>query len=714
MVSFRFRLAVLLLVVLFVPIAALSAETLGSEIYSVAIPFAKESFSKEEIGQEFRQYRDARIFEEESANIALVGGFLRASDAATLLAHFQEKYPEAEVLKPAELTGTAQPLQAVSPIRLRDAGYDRDSIAYGPRPFIGVSFPWVPGPPAEGSTLTLKLRKTPLLKFPSAVTVKISGVTVGFYELSNQSEEIDLTVPLARFADTLKDQFRENRLHVTIEGSLRLFDDPCKDIQASELWLSLSRDSVVEIAHRYGDVALNSFFSSAFPSLTVVADEKEPAAVEAALTVVGAAKATSPSLPVSFASPPAVNPFGATAVIGDFDEDLTVSHSTLYLTPKGARLLGDQISSLLATPQATALSWQRTAWNESGSPLPFSALGFQTTSVAGRGELAVRVPFTLPQLGTFPQSLTAVFKLIYSPLPETDKGMLKVRLNGTLVAARRLDHEGMKTPFTLTFPLPVDKLAQRNQLDAVFTYFADEGRCSGASPTMEATLFEESSLLVGAPDQTRQLLLDSAVGQMRGRGAVLMPEPSVLSLAPLVDWAAMYGELHQQAPDITVMQTLPAEEQFDYYLASTANGSTLPGIEPLVATGKDLIVRNPLTGETPVQVKIGSPLWIAQTFRHQNAPMMLFSCLARGEEPMPELTLTHMQRLGGNVAVGKGEQWQAMTIGRKLTAAQPDKPDFAYYWSVYKTTALVILAGIVLLFFYYVYTHLTGRKHGGS
>lgn len=710
MVSSLVRLAVFFLVCWSLPSTAFSAEKLGNDIYCLTIPFAKSNTSKEEIARKFHQYRDANIYEDATALTAVLGGFLRTTDASALLAVLKEKYPQAQVRKQTEIAGAAQPLQAVSRIQLRDAGYDRDIIAYGPHPFVGVSFPWIPGLPAQGSKLILHLHRTPLLKYPSAVTVKISGITVGFYELSKQGEDTDITVPLPPLAEALREQFQENRLHVTVEGSLRFFDDPCKDIQSSELWLSVGKDSAVELVHRQGEVQLNSFFSNALPSLLVVANEKEPASVEAALTVVAMARATSPSLAISFASAPAVNPSGATAIIGDFEEDMTVAASTLYLTPKGAHLLGDQIAALLATTRANAVSWKRTSWNETGRPLLFSALGFHSTSITGLGELVVRVPFSLPQIGGYPQSLAAAFKIIHSPLPANDKGMIKVRLNGTLVASQRLTNDATMTPFTLTFPLPVDKLAQRNQLDAVFTYFTDAGNCSGASPTMEATLFEESSLLVGTPEKQRQLLLDTVLGEMQGRGAVLVPEPSSFSLAPLIEWAAMYGELHQQAPDIHCLQALPAGEAFDYYIVSAGNGSLPQGIQPLVATGKDLIVRNPLTDETPVQVKLGTPLWVVQAFRHQNVPMMIFSSLARGEASMPALTLTHLERLGGNVAVGKGDQWQAMTIGQKMKAVQPDKPDIAYYWNVYKTTALVVLAGILLLFLYYVYTHLTGKK----
>lgn len=710
MASISISLAILLLMFWSVPGAAFSEETLGNEIYAVAIPFAQKSSTKEEIAQQFRQYRDARIVEDATTITAVVGGFFRPTEASALLAVFKGKYPTAEIRKKSEIRGDSQPLGTVSRIQLGDAGYDRDIIAYGPRPFVGVSFPWIPGIPLPGSNLILHLHRTPLLKFPSAVTVKISGVTVGFQELSGQSEEAYISIPLAPLAKELKEQFLENRLHVTLEGSLRLFDDPCNDIQSSELWLSLSKDSAIEIARQQGNVQVNSFLSSAFPSLLVVADEKQPSHGEAALTAVAIAKAISPSLPVSFASTPAVNPYGATVVIGDFDEDMAVVESTLYLTPKGAHLLGDRIAPLLATTRAKAVSWKQTAWNETGKPLSFSALGYHSTSISGIGELVVRVPFSLPQIGGYPQSLAAALRITHSPFSAPDKGMIKVRLNGALVASKWLTNDTTINPFTLTFPLPVEKLAQRNQLEVVFTYFADEGKCSGASSTMEATLFEESTLLIGPPNRQRQLLLDSVLGEMHGRGGVLVPDPSVLSMAPLVDWAAMYGELHQEVPDIHFLQNLSAEDHYDYYVVSTAKGDLPPVIQPLVAMGKDIIVRNPLTGETPVQVEIGAPLWVAQTFRHQNAPMLIFSCLARGQEPIPNLTLTHLEHLGGNVAVGKADRWQAMTIGQKLKAVQPDKPDFAYYWNVYKTSALIVLALILLLFFYYVYTHLTGRK----
>lgn len=57
---------------------------------------------------------------------------------------------------------------------------------------------------------------------------------------------------------------------------------------------------------------------------------------------------------------------------------------------------------------------------------------------------------------------------------------------------------------------------------------------------------------------------------------------------------------------------------------------------------------------------------MAQTFRYQGAPTLVLSCLSPDHAPAPGLTLTRLERLGGNVATGRDNHWQAMDIGRKL------------------------------------------------
>lgn len=123
------------------------------------------------------------------------------------------------------------------------------------------------------------------------------------------------------------------------------------------------------------------------------------------------------------------------------------------------------------------------------------------------------MPFTLPQIGGYPKTLSAALHVVHTPIPDDDKGLIKVRLNGSLVSSERLSTNRATAPFTVTVTLPVDKLAQRNQLEVAFTYYPSQGNCAGVSPEMEATLFDDSSFLIGAPDIDKTLRLDSTVGQ---------------------------------------------------------------------------------------------------------------------------------------------------------------------------------------------------------
>lgn len=173
----------------------------------------------------------------------------------------------------------------------------------------------------------------------------------------------------------------------------------------------------------------------------------------------------------------------------------------------------------------------------------------------------------------------------------------------------------------------------------------------------------------------------------------------------------MYGELHRKIPVFTLVDNIPDAVQFDYFVLSVTNNPLPSGFTPLITTGEEIAVRNPLTDEIAFRVTADAPVWITQTFRHQNVPALMFSCLAPDKAPMPTLDLKAMEQLGGNVAASRDKYWQSMEIGEKLIARSPNQPDLTYYWHRYSLLATLALAGVLVCFFYYVYTQLTGRKN---
>ncbi len=685
-------------------------ESLGNEIFTVAIPFAQEQFNKDQITQKMQRYRNVVLFEEQKSRVAAVGHYLRKQEATALLADLKPEYPEARI---ASLNNFATPgtvLPWLSRIQLNELGYQSDLISYGPHPYIAFSFPWTPGTQAENGRLLLHIRHTPLLQSFSSVHVKIAGISAGIYDITQNHDPLSISIPLAPFADFLDNNIHDGHLNVTVEGTLRLFDDSCKNQQANELWLAVDNDSLIETNHTSDTALLNRFLADSAPAVMVVADETNKDIWQGVLTTVAAAKAAVPSIKVSVAMSPAVNPFGHTIIVGAFDQDMVLEGSTLYLSPEGARALGNKVAGLLASPRAAVQTLEHTEWNQTGSPLAFSSLGFQTASVKGAGELVTQTYFTLPQLNGFPKSLTAVLHLTHTSIPPEDKGFLKIRLNGHMIASQRLSHKEKISPFFASFSLPVDKLTDMNRLEVVFAYYLNQGNCKGIPAEMEATLFDDSSLIIGSEDTGQDLRLNRVMGSMNGRGALVVPQMSYTAMRPLVEWASMYGELHRKIPVFTLVDKIPNAVQFDYFVLSVTDNPLPSEFTPLITTGEDIAVRNPLTGEIPFRVTAEAPVWITQTFRHQNVPALVFSCLAPDKAPMPTLDLKAMEQLGGNAAAGRDQYWQSMVIGKKLIASPPDQPDFTYYWNKYSLLATLALAGILVCFFYYVYTRLTGKR----
>lgn len=687
------------------------AEVLGTHIFVVAIPFEKSLYSKDQIEQKLQVYRDVELFETDNTIVAATGHYLRDREAQALLEILKPRYPKAYIARLTDFSPPGTPVPWMSQIKLSDIGHKRDIISYGFRPYIAVAFPWLPGTRIQSGRLVLHLKWPAFLKSLSSVHVTIGGISAGAYELANDRGEMSLSIPMAPLARLLDENPPGRELNVTVQGSLRLFNDYCKDLAASELWMAMGSDSRLDLSHTSDTALLNSFLQGASPSIVVAADQAKADICQGALTMVAAAKAAVPSVNVACAFSPLVNPHGHTVVVGDFDRDLVIEGSTLYVSPDGVRALADKASGLLATSGATVQEVKNTQWTSVAEPLAFSFLGFKTTSVKGVGELVTQMKFTLPQINGFPETLTAVLHVAHTPVPLEDKGLLKIRLNGNLIGAKRLSHHEKSMPFVTSFTLPVDKLTDQNRLEVVFAYYISQGACEGLPSEMEATLFEDSSLMVGAKDTTRPLRLDWVMGSMHGRGAVVVPGLSGPVIHPLAKWAAMYGALHRKVPDFLLTDKMPDHMYFDYFVMSVGASPVPDGVTPLVATGKDMFVRNPLTGEVPFKVTADAPVWIVQTFMHQKAPALLFSCLEPETAPLPDLGLKVIERLGGNVAAGRGRHWQSMDIGRKLVAKPPEKPDLTYYWDKYRLAVTLALAAVLVCFFYYMYTRLTGKKN---
>lgn len=690
-----------------------TAEVLGTHVFVVAIPFEKSLYSKNQIGQEMQAYRNVELFETDDTIMAATGHYLREREARALLTVLKPRYPAAYIARLTDFSPPGSPLPWRSRIKLSDIGYQRDVISYGPSPYITVSFPWSPDASIQGGRLSLHLKWPATLKVPSSVHVTVSGISAGTYELASGQGEMVLSIPMAPLARLLYENPPGGRLNVTVQGSLRLFNDYCKDLRASELWMAMGSDSCLELSRTSDPALLNRFLLGSSPSIVVAADQAKLDICQGALTMVAAAKAAVPSVNVTCGLAPAVNPFGHTVVVGDFDRDLVIAGNTLYVTPDGTRALADKASQLLATTKATVQDVKDTEWNIATTPLAFSFLGFKTTSVKGVRELITQLNFTLPQINGLPKTLTAVLHVAHTPIPQEDKGLLKIRLNGNLVGSQRLSRHEKSMPFTTSFTLPVDKLTDRNRLEVVFAYYISQSFCDGLPAEMEATLFEDSSLLTGPQDtnSTHPLRLDRIMGSMDGRGALVVPGLSESDMHPLAKWAAMYGALHRQTPNFILTDTIPDRMHFDYLVMSVGASPVPEGVNALVTTGKEIFVRNPLTNEVPFKVSADEPVWIIQTFRHKDAPALVFSCLAPGKTPIPDLELKEMERLGGNVAAGRGRHWQSMDIGRKLVAKAPEKPDFTYYWDQYRLAATLALAAVLVCFFYYMYARLTGKKN---
>jgi|GEM_PF-3135990 len=689
------------------------ADVLGNNVFVVAIPFEKQLYSKNQITQMMQTYRNIELFETPTTIVATAGHYLRDREAQALLAILKPLYPKAYIASRSDFSPPGTPVPWLSRIKLSDIGHKRDIISYGPRPYISLAFPWTPGTQIDDGRLMLHLKWPVFLKSLSSVHVSIGGISAGAYELANDGGEMLLSIPMAPLAGSLNENPPGRELNVIVQGSLRLFNDYCKNLETSELWLAMGSDSRLELSHASDTALLNTFLQGASPSIVVAADQAQADICQGALTMVAAATAAVPSVNVSCALSPAVNAHGRTVVVGDFDRDLVIAGSTLYVTPDGARILADKASVLLATHGATVQDIKETQWNIMDEPLAFSFLGFKTSSVKGIGELVTQMKFTLPQIKGLPKTLTAVLHVAHTPVPLKDKGLLKIRLNGNLIASQRLSHQEKSVPFSTSVVLPVDKLTDQNRLEVVFAYYISQSLCEGVPAEMEATLFEDSTLLIGPRDNnaTGALTLDRIMGCMYGKGALVVPSMSESAMHPLGKWAAMYGALHRQAPDFFLTDKISDQMQFDYMVMSVGSSPVPEAVTPLVITGEEMSVRNPLTGEVPFKISADDPVWIIQTFRHQKAPTLVFSSLAPDTTPLPDLGLKEMERLGGNVAAGRGRQWQSMDIGRKLVAKAPGKPDFTYYWDQYRLAATLALAAILVCFFYYMYARLTGKKN---
>jgi hypothetical protein len=615
-------------------------------------------------------------------------------------------------------------------ITLERLGYPSDIRLEGSNPAVVFYVPLPAGVNLRKSYLELHLLFSSVLDKTSSVKVMLNdspAFTALVKDLTGAGEQAAVRVPLEKikvnsFPTTLK---IEVRTHLFITRNI------CEDLATGNLWAVVKNDSFVALSSVGNDIpaTIAGFLDGSFDQVQLILPQTVTVDVAAAYI-----KVFSFLQRVFRERGITLNTYLSSQLT-----DISVGESIrkIYFEEKGPQIFLDGqgalhisagsedafISSwrqLLLAPAVKTGSIEKTG--QEITRLTFEELGYGPVVLRGIGDLKASYTFAVSDLGGPPAALKLVLFGEYTPLKNSDKDKiyLKVYLNGLLLKALVLPEQGKVSG--LSVEIPDYTLKRENTLDVVYSYYPEVSNCVAGIAPFEGLVCHHSYLEIAGHRKEELLDFQSLPGSFTGRGVIVLPDeksPFYLeSLKAAAYLFASFRQLDRVALDIAVANFNELKENgADYYLFALPP-EELSNLKPVVRlTGKEMVFFNPLTGREVFKASLSEGLGVFQVFFYQGRPAAVFSFSGEDASLMPMaarflLDPDHLRRLSGNVAFYKDGELTGLDVGKKLRVKVPGEKSLWYYYQRYKAPIYLVLWLFLALGAYLVYQRLARLKGG--
>ncbi|MBW1982129.1 MAG: cellulose biosynthesis cyclic di-GMP-binding regulatory protein BcsB [Deltaproteobacteria bacterium] len=676
-------------------------------VYAVKIAGPMPEKKAEKILGQMPSYSDVALVHTARGFQVVLGCFWHRQEAELLLKGLGSRFHSSEIIAVAD-NALQQKRAALFNISLKDLGYEQGLLVRGVNSYAALSYPWYPGALFAGSSLVLHLRLSPLLAPRSTIEITVNSVPLFASFVEKLGSEASIEIPLDSLSASNPPS---DTLNIEIRGYLWITGNRCVDEASGNSWLLVENSSFLKV-HSQGPVlAVNEFFHDYRRVFHLILEKETRANVETALQVSSLIGMAGSSLKttVVFGLPTWK---GKNVFIGEFPQDLKVVGSSLYLTPRGARVLAGRFAAVLAAAAVDVHAVEE-ASSSAAAPsaeVSFAELGLADQQMRGTGDLTATIPFNLSQLGGAPGRLSCLLVYAHTPIFAEDRGYLKVRLNGILLESVMLEGQGGIRNHSVE--LPVRYLHTSNTLEIVFSSQPEQGDCTGFMPQKEASVLADSAFYVDSLAGDVLGAVGDYAGRFVGQGVVVLSQLTPDYYGPAAAIVKLMGQIQKQPVHISLhLAGDPLSAEYRYAILCLQPEDLLR-FHPIVDASKSFQVTNPMTGKVLVSVALSDTVHLLQAFETDSKIPVLAHCRV-GSRARQALVLTaaDLKKLSsGNVAIEKQGTWYTAQVGRKLRIVYPHRKGWEYYWVRYKLAVSIFLGTLGLLLLIYLQRTMTGRK----
>ncbi|OQX11410.1 MAG: hypothetical protein BWK76_19165 [Desulfobulbaceae bacterium A2] len=608
--------------------------------------------------------------------------------------------------RPGEIVATAMPeerqwLPRLRSITLSDLGHERPLLLQGVTPYLELHFPWQEHLSTRGAVLRLDLHASQVLRKESTVTIAVEGVpqiTLAAAELGQRPE---LTLRL----DAFDGQRIGPELDVTVSGSLVASDDRCLDLRNKGMWLTIGQGSALQLRQPGPPRSLRQFFAEPAAQFTLPQTGGDNGRIEAACRLAGLigslARSDRPRVRLGDYAIEGHNIF-----IEPQGDDARVLGSNLYVTPAGAALLASRWFPALVFSRLSGKSRPDDSSTGQGG-ITFEAMGHPSRSARGTGDLVFSVDFTTLQLGGWPDKLLCTLHYTHTPVMEHNQAFVRVRMNGVLVESQEIFGAGTRR--SLIVALPTQYFQAKNTLELIFSSYHKTGDCMGSYPELEIALLQDSFFTVTDTNPEPPLTLTSYPAIFTGKGALVLGAPAYVS--SLIRLVELQGFQQQQAPDLSLVDPARLAEGGFRYAVLALDAAEAEAKKPPLDLGHKLIVKNPLSEVTLLELDTNEPVIALQTFYGPDKlPLLLYTQRHTEQAPLDTVTEMLSSQPQGNVGIVRGKEHYSLEIGKKLRAIYPEKRNFALYWMQYRLQFFILIGALLFFALLYLYHRLAKER----
>ena len=614
----------------------------------------------------------------------------------------------------AESVDTGRAGLRVTTVSLAELGYGSDITLHGVYPSFTFNVPVYPT--LTAAKLSLHVHVASLVDPQhSSLQVFVDGVPVYAHYISQSGYDAVLEIPLPLPPRSRTSMQVEGKAYLTITG------DICFDLQSIGLFMTVSSASTIELTTKpsSGASTIADFFSNYGDRITIV-DARPRSATRSGLDIIALPYQLRHlerwhRLKIGLASHP--DPQTRNIVVQPGTTHYDAERDTLYVDPGDLQIMTSNFVPLLVTDglhgaAPVAEPTPQVAVSPSPFPAPprdlrlnFAALGIVSQTASGLGDITFRIPLDAERFGGLPDGLVLHVAYAQTPLLASTSGIVRVELNGTLLASRTLDASGRRDVWDV--PIPASAIATTNDLSITASFFTGPGSCRGNLPALTMTIFDTSYFSWNGADRNVGSIADF-LKIVSGKVDVLVGDDAMVPQA--FHLVSEIGRINSDISEVHVDRfsgTFP--QGYDYFIIVSPPRRLAALRAPLRLDEAQFRIVNPLTGATLFGTTFTSPVGALELADAGSTPALVLSYWSNPEplRRFDRFDIDDLSQQIGDITLFDGVM-RTYQVGEKLRVYYASGDPLEHLWELARLPLAVVLGVITIAIMIFAARRLTG------